>query len=143
MLGAFYGCNVIVIEETYRRQMLGVLEHELFHAHQDETIIPGGICPQRKFYERWAATEDGQDWIAATEADREAGRIVAWIDDPDSYFWTIPAESAAEYYSYWIRAAWPFPGELGPDVGNLCFKGQSERCKWMEKRFGPRPQSYP
>ena len=152
VLGAFYGCNVIVIEDGTRyygrRGMLAALEHELFHAHQDETIVSGGICPQREFYERWAATDDGQEWIAATNADREAGRLVLWIDDPKQYFWTIAAESVADYYGYWILSKWPIPedqddtpGHVG--VRDLCYEGKSLRCQYMEKRFGRRPFSYP
>jgi len=145
--GGIYGCNVVVIAESNQRRMLSIMEHEIFHAHQDETIVSGGLCPQRGFYEGWAAHDDGQEWIAATTADRNAGRLVLWIDDPEQYFWTIPAESAADYYSYWVRAKWPVPEDQDDTPGHvgvreLCYGGKSLRCQWMEKRFGLRPSRY-
>ena len=158
--GGVINCNgrpnhnglIIVIAKKDRRRMLSALEHELFHAHQDEAM-GGALCSppepdseDKGFYERWAETGGGKEWIAATTADRDAGRMVGWLDGVGSNFWDTPAESVADYYSYWIRSKWPDPADYtdrGVGVEDLCFLGDSERCRYMEKRFGPRPPSYP
>ena len=134
--GGEYYCPVIIIKRyPDRRRMLSVLEHELRHAHQD-AVTPGDCLSQN-----WADTPDGREWVAATTADRDAGRLVASLDEPGQYFFDTPHESEAEYYSYWIRSK--DYSDRGVGVENLCFSGKSERCKYMEARHGRRPSSYP
>ena len=129
-----YGCRQIIVRKREnRRQMLGTMEHEMFHAHQDETI-ESDRCSQVRH--DWAATQDGLDWAAATEADTTAGLLV-WVIDDFSYYLTRLHEAIAEFYKLWIRVYEP------ANIPDLCFSGQSERCKWFEDRFGTRPTSYP
>jgi len=130
-VGGRYGCRQIIVRKrANRRLMLSVLEHELFHAHQDETI-ESGRCSQVD--RDWVLTQDGLDWEAATDADTTAGLLVWVIDD----FLLNPHEAIAVFYEMWIRVYEP------ANIPDLCFSGQSERCKWFEDRFGPRPTSYP
>ena len=130
-----YSCHVILVRaRADRRRMVGTLEHELRHAHQDETIT-SGHCSD--VYKEWSETEDGQAWVAATNADLAAGRLVREVDDSD-YFSSRPSEREAEFYKHWIRAKWPPTGQK-----DICFSGESERCKYFEARHGRRPSSYP
>ena len=121
--------------------MLGTLEHELRHDHQ-YNVVSTTRCPSDG---EWEASPDGRQWLAATTADREAGRLAVRIDDPEHYYWTNLKESEAEFYTYWIRARWPRPQGTAEMAGieKLCWQGESQRCKYMEERRGRRPSSYP
>ncbi len=58
-VGGAYGCRQIIVrKKSDRRLMLRILEHELFHAHQDETI-ESGRCSQ--IGRDWVLTQDGLD----------------------------------------------------------------------------------
>ena len=92
-----YSCSfVLVRRRTDRRVMLNVLEHELRHAHQDETIS-SGRCSD--IYKEWHQTPDGLEWKAATDADLAAERFVLGLDD-DDYFSQLAAELEAEFYVF-------------------------------------------
>ena len=139
-------CPVIIVKQLDDRlHMISILEHELRHAHQSQLVSGEDECSNR-IRDKWPESQDGMDWMAATDADREAGRMVAWLDNPDSYFWRIYHESEAKFYRYWIRAKWPRPVEDHPDgvgVEGLCYDGESERCKYFQARYGARPTKYP
>ena len=130
-----YNCSIILVRRrTDRRVMLNVLEHELRHARQDETISSGRCSDVRK---EWHKTPDGREWMAATDADLAAKRFVLELDD-GGYFSQFPSELEAEFYAHWVRARWPLTGQY-----DICFNGKSERCKYFEAHHGPRPSSYP
>ena len=130
-----YNCSIILVRRrTDRRTMLNVLEHELRHAHQDETISSGRCSDVRKY---WHKTPDGREWMAATDEDLAAERFVLGLDD-GGYFSKFPSELEAEFYALWVGVVrLPLTGQ------DICFGGQSKRCKYMEARHGPRPSSYP
>ena len=121
-----YGCNVVMVKQRRadRREMLGHVEHELRHAHQDEAV-PGDCSV---IQEDWPETPDGLEWIATMEADREAIGL-------DGTYWK-PWENEAQFYAAWIRATtfeWV--------ENHLC--SASARCEYFYRRYGPRPTDYP
>ena len=111
-------------EDDYEA-MLHVLEHELYHAHQDS--LTAGRCTKLK----WVETPDGQAYIEAWESDLETDSV--FPPDTVSHFEDDALENSAEFYAWWVRHGWNnFPRE------NLCAIAPA-RCQFMEDRYGPRP----
>ena len=128
--GTYRHCPVIAVGDLpeSREHMLYVLEHELYHAHQDG--VTEGVCRTSG----WVNLDEGKAYIEAWQADRKAERLVPGIDT-NSYYQT-PKENSARFYAEWAgEGSGRFPRE------DLCIA--KARCQFMEDHYGPRPDGYP
>ena len=125
--GSYKTHTIAVRDIPGREYMLHVLEHELYHVHQDGEV-PGPIS-------RWYESDEGKAYIEALEADRKANRLLPYIDS-DEYL-KKPHENAADVYAWWAGEREDFfPRE------DLCIIAKA-RCRFMEDHYGPRPDGYP
>ena len=130
-LGGLYECSTLVIKEEppkFRRNMMVVVWHELFHAHQDG-MAPGLCNPHT-----WTTTEQGRAYAQAWEADQKAEGLLPRIDLPrkeyEKIFQTGVIENSAEFYARWINQE--------DEWEDMCTIAKA-RCQFMEEEFGPRP----
>ena len=128
-----YSCPTVVVKENSRKNMLHVMEHELFHAHQSY-VMSGETCLITK---KWIDDDEGKAYIEAWEEDKKEDRLFFPMDSIPHY--QTPGENSAEFYAWWAGEGWDLNGEFDPE--DLCIA--TARCQFMEDYFGPRPNGYP
>ena len=139
-IGGIYACpNVISGKPLSNREFIaGTLVHELIHARQGLLSIKPPCEIQG-----WAQSEDGKNWIAATEKDlQEVGPIPVFDDQPygthQKPLREIPWENQAMFYALW------YTGRDGTIEGVVTveelYQLAPNRCKYLEDHFGLPPR---
>ena len=135
--GGEYACPIILVRKWRGRAfMVATLVHEAMHAWQgrQSTNPP---CDTT----RWAQSESGRAWIAATEQDlKEHGPIPGFDDSvyglSGMLLSDIPLENQAMFYAVWYTGT----NRRTPVTTAEFHRLSPNRTRYLEDRFGPSPR---